>query len=51
MRTICTLTLLSALALAGPEVRIRYREGTLETALAEAKATGRVVLVVVEWYG
>jgi hypothetical protein len=47
MRTIATFLFLSTLAVAGPDGpgRIRYRE--LEAALAEAKASGRIVLIVV----
>jgi hypothetical protein len=47
MRTIGALALLVTLASAGPEAaRIRYRDGGLEAALAEAKAKERPVLVV-----
>ncbi len=53
MRSICALILLVALASAGPEGpgRIRYRDGALDPALAEAKASGRIVLIVVAWDG
>lgn len=53
MKSIWTLVLLVTLASAGPEGpgRIRYRDGAIEPALAEAKASGRIVLIVVAWDG
>jgi hypothetical protein len=50
MRIFCTLALFCALAAADP-TRIRYRDGGLDAALAEAKSGGRLVLVVLAMDG
>ena len=50
MRTTCVITLLAVLASADPGL-IHYRDGGLGAALAEAKAEGRLVLVVLAMDG
>lgn len=53
MRTLCTIAMLTTLASAVPDGagRVRYRESGLDAALAEAKSTGRLVLVMLAMDG
>lgn len=53
MKTVCTIALFATLVSAAPDGpdRIRYRRGSLEPVLVDARAGGRLVLVTVSWPG